>query len=190
MPFGWVWIGWVQRTMYCMGLQIPQAEGTIFLGCPPNWKALGGFAAKYAKMAEVMVMPFEWLTQRSIIRWGQGRMNPFSTMGGDNTVMRPFVTFPLWSPVMFLITGVYIARVPITVFQMNVCYGVLNFYVISYSCIVSVKRHIRRLCFFITMNSWLFDLFLSKIAIFLSTQHKCLLCSYYTLQWSNKSYFQ
>ena len=37
---------------------IPRREGAIFAGCMPHRKALGGFTAMYAIMAEPIEMPF------------------------------------------------------------------------------------------------------------------------------------
>jgi len=100
-------------------------------------------------------------------------MNPFSTMRGDNTVMRPFVTFPLWSPVMFRITGVYKARIPITVSQSNLCWKFIFWISLLFLIHVFVSQAIcsTSLFFFTTLswhchNFWLFHLYFLKLQFF------------------------
>jgi len=53
------WLGWINHVLD--GARSPKGMGQ-FLGCPHHWKALGAFAAVYAKPAEPIEMPFGgWL---------------------------------------------------------------------------------------------------------------------------------
>jgi len=77
-----------------MGPRSPKERGN-FSGCPPHWKASGGFATVYAETAEPIEMPFGGLTHvgpsKHVLDRGQGRTNPFASARGDKTAMRPLV---------------------------------------------------------------------------------------------------